>query len=408
MSGAAERPTTEPAPNTPPRPKIVRRSNRGTLVGVGVVLAVVIILVVVGLAQGWFTAKHPPPVGGACPIGEQLTGAGANFILALASKWTSQYQTTTGTQVNYQGTGSGAGVTALTKQAVDFAASDAPLNLTQRHLLPSPVLTLPVTAGALAIVYNLPGLSQPINLSGGDIASIYFGKITHWNDPSLARNNSGLALPSQTIVAVHRSDAAGTTFVLTDFLSQDSPAWKGGPGKGLSVSWPSPPTQIGESSNSKLANYITAKAYSIGYVDLTDVLSTPGLSYANVLNPSGAFVRPTLADSAAAIATLTAATTFPTASGDWGNVTMVNSGGASDYPLSTFAYFYVYQHADQGYQASHSKAEVLVHWLTWVVSTGQAASAALNYVPLPAAAVAVAQAGISSMSFNGQAVPSCT
>jgi phosphate transport system substrate-binding protein len=324
------------------------------------------------------------------------------------SQWESSYGSATANQVTYSAGGAGAGVSSLTDRTVDFAATDDPLNASQRALLLSPVLTLPVTAGALAIVYNLPGVTQPIQLSGPILADIYLGSVTNWNDSAIASDNTGVALPDQTIVTVHRSDPAGTTYVLTDFLTHDSPAWAAGPGRGIDVTFPSnPPTAIAQHGNSGLAGYVGSNPYTIGYVDLTDVLLTPGLQYAKVLNPAGHYILPTLADTASAIANRSAVTQFPSTADDWGNVSMVNSAGTSDYPLSTFAYFFVYQAFEAGNSPSLERAQVLEQWLQWVITSGQNDSANLYYVTLPPALVTLVHQGLTTLTFNGQAIPTC-
>ncbi|MCI4319038.1 MAG: phosphate ABC transporter substrate-binding protein PstS [Thermoplasmata archaeon] len=385
----------------PPPPRRTSRRRLGLVLGAIVAAGLV---VVVGFELGWWAPRHGLA---ACATGETLTGAGATFLLPLESAWAAQFLNVSGSAVDYQATDSGAGVTSLLQKTVDFAASEAPLGANERAKFPSPVLTLPVAAGGIAIVYNLPGLRTPLNLSGGDLADIYLGKVTRWNDPVLARNNSGLALPNATITAVHRSDAAGTSFVMTDFLARESLNWSHGTGVGISVLWPGDPAQVGQPSDAKLANFVHGRAYTIGYVDLTDALATPHLAYANVRNPSGEFVRPTERSIASAIASEASSISLPSASADWENVSLVDAAGPKDYPLVTLAYLYTYQSTDRGFQPSLEKSVALGQWLSWVVTAGQNDATALSYVPLPSAAVSSTQAGIGSLRFNGAAVSPC-
>lgn len=391
------------------KPTVVRhRSGRaGTYVVVGVVLLVVILLAV-GYEARWFGgSKAAAP--GACATGNTLQGNGANFIAALASTWVAHYNSQTSNVVNYVAGGSGTGITDLEQKTVDFAATEGPLSSSQAAGFSGPVLTLPVAGGTLVIIYNVAGVPAGLHLSGAVLAEIYMGKITSWNDPAIARNNSGLQLPSGTILTVHRSDAAGTTFVLSDYLSQDSPAWSSAVGKGISVSFPKAPLQDAIKGNSALLTYVQTTPNTIGYVDLTDVLaSTTTTTYADMLNPSGTFVTPTAAATASAIADKSNATTFPSASGNWYNVSMVNAAGSGDYPLSTFAYFYVYQATDAGFAPTQVKSQVLVQWLHWVIGAGQSDVSALNYVPIAPTLVALDSSGIASMTFDGHGIPACT
>jgi len=406
MSDPLSDPGAGPAPSRPSRPIVRRRSSRRWLAPVVVLALLLVVVAGIGFSQHWFGGS--PNGSGGCPTGVTLQGDGANFIAALAATWTNVYNTESGNTVNYVAGGAGTGITDLSQTTIDFAATDDPLSPAQRASMPAPVLTLPVTGGALAIVYNVPGVPAGLHLSGAVLAQIYLGSVTHWNDPAIASNNSGVALPSDTIQTVHRSDAAGTTFVLTDYLSQDSPAWSAGPGKGISVSFPAAPVQSAIKGNAALLSYVQSTADTIGYVDLTDVLTASSVgSYAAMSNPSGAFIVPTLNNTASAIADRSAVTTFPAATGDWWNVSMVNAAGSSDYPLATFAYFFVFQAADRGLAPSLEKSQVLVGWLDWVLGAGQGYAPGLDYTALTPAMVALDVAGLGTMTYNGAAIPSC-
>jgi hypothetical protein len=87
---------------------------------------------------------------------------------------------------------------------------------------------------------------------------------------------------------------------------------------------------------------------------------------------------------------------------------MVNANGSGDYPLATFAYFFVYQGLDKGYAPSLLKAEVIVAWLKWAVTTGQSFAAGLYYTALAATIVSVDQKAIGTLTYGGKAVPACS
>ena len=176
-----------------------------------------------------------------------LTGAGATFPYPLYSRWFAEYAAKTGVKINYQDIGSGGGIKQLSEQTVDFGASDAPM--TDEEMAGAkggPILHIPTVVGVVAIAYNLPGLTQPLKLTGPLVADIFLGKVTKWNDPRIAALNPGAKLPATDILVVHRSEGSGTTFIFTDYLSAVSPAWKAGPGQGKSVQWPA---GIGERGN---------------------------------------------------------------------------------------------------------------------------------------------------------------
>jgi phosphate transport system substrate-binding protein len=394
-------------PTTTPRPTVVRRQSRAR--ALTVVLVVVVVLIIVGVAAyqfKWFGGSKSSTT--SCPTGVTLQGEGANLILQIMSAWQSGYSTQTSNFVNYNSAGSGAGITAITAPTVDFAATDNPINASQAAAAKSPLLTLPVVGGAVAIVYNLPGVTKPVQLSGALLSEIYLGTITNWNATAIQANNTGLKLPDATIIAVHRADAAGTTYVLTNLMSDDSAAWASGPGTSEQPKWPAIPNSIAESKNSGVLSYVGTTPFALGYVDLTDTLNTPGQQYAKILNPAGHFILPNLADTESAITNMSERITFPSSSGNWSSVSLVNSPGTSDYPLVTFAYFFVYQSMSAGFSPTLQKSEVLLQWLNWVLTTGQGSAATNYYSPLPAAVVSIDQAGLGTVTYNGAAVPSCS
>jgi phosphate ABC transporter phosphate-binding protein len=377
------------------------------------VVILVVVLVAVGASTNWYGLQKSSTA--ACSSGLTLVGDGAQIAIPLMGAWTSAYHSATNNTVNYLGGGSGTGLTHFTETTVDFAMTDDPLTPAERNAMPTAPLTLPFVGGALTIIYNLPGLTGHLNLTGALLADIYNGNITSWNDSAIRAINPGVTLPNQTIYTVHRADSAGTTYVLSDFLSQSSPYWATHVGKGISISFPPGPKQTGVKGNSLEITTVTSNSYTIGYSDLTDILASASPpQYAAIQNPAGNFIVPTLASTISAIddkvATMKA---IPSSSGDWFNVSMVKANGSADYPIATFLYMFVYKATDQGFSPTLAKSQALVQWLHWTLTTGQGLAdettpTPLYYAPLPASIVAVDQAGIGTMTFNGATIPACT
>jgi phosphate ABC transporter phosphate-binding protein len=377
-----------------------RRSRRGLYLAVAVVVVVILIVAYVVLS-GVLTPSSSTP-------SQSLDGAGATFPQPLITLWTQQYANITGapsygTKVNYQGVGSGTGITDLQNKIVDFAASDAPLQPKDRannpNLAMGAVLHIPETIGAATFAYNLPGVATGLNMTGQVLVHIFLGQITKWNDPNITTLNPGVSLPDQPISVVHRSDSSGTSFVWTSFLhASNATAWNTTL-VGKSINWP---TGVGKSGNAGVAGQIVNTPYSAGYVELAYVIQN-SMTVAKIENPAGVFVAPSLASTAAAAAA--ASPSLPAGIGDWANVSILNAPGASSYPVATFTYFLVYKELSTlGSSETQARAQALVNWLWWVVHDGQSYSSSLSYVPLPQSVVTVDETSINSLTFNGQAL----
>jgi len=195
-----------------------------------------------------------------------LNGAGATFPYPIYSKWFSDYATAKGIKINYQSIGSGGGIKQLSEQTVDFGATDGPMSDEElKNAKGGMVLHFPTVLGADVVTYNLPELKEPLRLTGELVADIFLGKVTKWNDPRIAAENSGVALPDKDILVVHRSDGSGTTYIFTDYLTTVSKAWAAGPGKGKSVQWP---VGLGGKGNEGVAGQVKQTPGAIGYVEL--------------------------------------------------------------------------------------------------------------------------------------------
>ncbi|VVC06216.1 PBP superfamily domain protein [uncultured archaeon] len=327
-----------------------------------------------------------------------LNAAGATFPFPLIDKWRVEYaKLHPDVSLNYQSIGSGAGIKLFTQKAIDFAASDAPLQTSEAAAAPG-TLHIPETIGAVTVSYNMPGISKGLKLTGSVIADIFTGKITKWSDKQITDLNPTLTLPDQSIVVAHRSDGSGTTFVFTSYLSAVSPNWKTSIGAGKSVQWP---VGVGGQGNARVANIVKTTQYSIGYVELAYVMQN-NMTYAFVQNADGTdFIEPTLAT----ISADAGSATLPSSDGDWSQVSIVNQPGKDSYPISSFTYLLVYKDLSQVNGMTQEKAKAVVDFLNWAIHDGQQFSSDLLYVPLPDAVVKKDEQAISSIAFTQGAVP---
>ncbi|EDZ63725.1 phosphate ABC transporter, periplasmic phosphate-binding protein [Sulfurimonas gotlandica GD1] len=194
---------------------------------------------------------------------DKINGAGASFPAPLYYDWAFNYKKETKNLVNYQSIGSGGGIKQITKRIVDFGASDKPLD--SKKLGAAKLLQFPAVIGSIVVAFNVDGIAdETLKLSNDVVADIFAGKITSWNDPKIAANNSGLKLPNQKIIVVHRSDGSGTTYNFTYYLSGSSQNWKNSFGTGKAVDWA---VGIGGKGNEGVANLVKQTPYSIGYIE---------------------------------------------------------------------------------------------------------------------------------------------
>jgi phosphate transport system substrate-binding protein len=251
-----------------------------------------------------------------------------------------------------------------------------------------PILHIPVTLGATAMVYNLPGIdSGKIQLTGPIIANMYLGKITSWNDPAIKQINPNVTLPNKNITIVHRSDGSGTTGIFTHYLAAVSPDWQSKVGAATTVNWP---TGVGGKGSAGVAAAVKATVGSIGYVELAYATSN-NIPFALVQNKNGKYVAPSLDGAKADAANVT---TIPADLRFY----IVNAPGDASYPISGFSWVVVYQN-----QSNADKGQALVNLLWWMTHDGQQYSTALTYVPLPAPIVTKGEAQIKAMKCGGSA-----
>jgi phosphate transport system substrate-binding protein len=339
-------------------------------------------LAVIGLAAcgGGSGSGSSPSSGGG---GSAITGSGSTLQLAIQQQWTADFSDA---QISYSGVGSSTGVENFTNDNSDYAGTDVPLTADQvtaaNKRCNGTAVEFPVTAGGIAIIYNLPGVSS-LKLDAPTIAKIFEGQITHWKDPAITALNPGVSLPSTTIAPFHRSDGSGTTDVVSEFLaSQAGSAWTLGTGETLN--WPSG-AGTGAEGSSGVAQGVSQTAGGITYAEQSYV--TGSLKAAEVKNAQGQFVAVTPTTVGQSVQTgikvkggsntLTADLNFPKMAG---------------YPLSTVSY----DVACQKYSGSIGTS--LRGFFTYVLGAGQQSATALQFAPLSPEIVTADKALIAGIS----------
>ena len=306
-----------------------------------------------------------------------LQGSGASFPAPLYSRWFKEFSTSKHDQVrvNYQATGSGAGVKAFSAGQTDFGASDAAMTDEEIKAVNDNVLLFPVTAGSIVLAYNLPGVTE-LKLSREAYAGIFLGQIKTWDDPKIAASNPGVKLPKDKVTVVHRSDGSGTSFVFTQHLSAINEKWKSGPGKGTSVEWP---VGVAGRKNDGVAALISQTPGSIGYIEYAFAV-TSKQPMAALENKAGKFVMPTLASASASLKSVE----LPADLRAW----VTDPEGDEAYPIVTYTWLLTKKKYDDA-----AKAAAIKDLLKWCLGEGQKLSESLFYVVVPdAVATRVSQA----------------
>jgi phosphate transport system substrate-binding protein len=313
----------------------------------------------------------------------QINGAGATFPYPIYSKWFDEYaKLHSNVRINYQSIGSGGGIRQLTNQTVFFGATDGPMTPEQMQQAPGKVLHLPTVIGAVVPVYNLPGVSTELKFSGPVLADIFLGKITKWNDPAIAKLNSGVNLPATDITVVHRAEASGTSYIFVDFLAKVSPEWLKKVGVATSVQWP---VGLGGKGNEGVTGLVQQTPGSIGYVELIYALQNK-IAFGTVQNLEGEFVKASIPAVTAAAAA--AVKNMPK---DF-RVSITNAPGKGVYPISSFTWLLLYENPKD-----KSQSKLMVDFVKWALTDGQKFAEALYYAPLPAEVVKLEMAALGTI-----------
>lgn len=300
-----------------------------------------------------------------------ITGAGASLPYPVYAKWAAQYHRETGNRVNYQSIGSGGGQQQIIAKTVVFGASDDPMSFAE--LKKQGLLQFPAVAGGTVPVVNIDGIMPgQLRLTGKLLADIYLGVVTSWDDDAIVALNPDIALPSRSIVVVHRADGSGTTFGWTNYLSKVSPDWKARVGEGKAVKWP---VGQGGKGNEGVAAYVRQLKDTIGYVEYAYAKQN-GLSWTQLQNKDGEFVQPTQqAFSAAA------------ESADWlgtpgMGVVLTNGPGPTAWPVTAASFILIPK-----VQIKPRQGRQALDFFDWVFKNGKEMAVELDYVPLPDAVV---------------------
>lgn len=269
------------------------------------------------------------------------------------------------------------------------------------------ILHLPLWIDALGVAYNLdcetgnPG--GELRLRGSTLGLVFMGRITRWNDPTLVRDNLGLADCDREVRVGVRADESPKTRLFKEYLSKSNPAWRSYmEAKTTEVQtstnrkWP--PTLLGPCrgrDDGGVGTCVAGQPNAIGYVNLPEA-RLQGLRLAAVENGAGRFVRPSARACTEAAASIPS---YPPAQGDWSQISLTNL--PRGYAICGIQFGFVFQEQAQAYGRSYTSVahiRTLRDYFTWTaLETSQNRLRTLGLARLPDALRQVTLDGADSI-----------
>ena len=285
----------------------------------------------------------------------------------LYAAWGDEYHKQhPGVQIRYLPEGTGQSSREILAGVGDMGGGDAPNPEKELKRAVVPVLELPSVLIGIVIVYNVPGVTGELQLTGPALADIFLGKIKLWNDPAIAKWNPALALPAKPIQVIHRTDGKGSNYIFSDYLCKVSPEFLAKLGRGESPKWP---VGISAGRSVDMSDKVRGTPWSIGYTEL-NLAQRASLQVARIRNAAGEFVAPTMESIAAAASESKLKSDF--------RVSLTNAPGKASYPISSFTWLYVPAKAKDPERGS-----AVAEYLKWIYSDGQRVARDRGYAILP-------------------------
>jgi phosphate transport system substrate-binding protein len=352
--------------------------------------ALVPVVVLAAACSSGSSSTTPTASTSSAPKTGKLSETGSSLLFPLFSGWTTGYTGAhPGIKLSTASTSSGVGVTDAAQGLVDIGTSDEPLSPSDATHYPT-LINVPLAVAGLMVIYNVSGVTAPLNLSGTVLAEIYTGKITTWNDPAIAALNPGVTLPSEKIVTIHRGDSAGSTVLLTEYMNAQAPGDWPSADIGTTITWPTVPGALSETGSGAMVTANGSTPGSISYVGVSYLskVTAAKLSQAALENGDGKYVTASLSSIAAALAS------FPTPSAS-GSADLINTKAAAGFPITNYEYAIVNKS-----QTSATQAALIQNFLTWAVTDGNSSSylAKVGFVALPSGTLSVSKGLIGSIS----------
>ena len=397
-----------------------------------------------------------------------IQGGGASFPNDQYQKWISDIATynvgfgsNSGSSLvlTYTKSSSGTGKSNFyganaRKASQMFSGSDSLLTSAQRASaagIAGGYTVVPMTAGSLSVITNLPGISVNIKLNAEVLCGIYAGDITSWNNAKiLALNPTVKALKTynHTIVPVARDATSGTTFIFVSFLATGATAAQHN--CGYTTDWADTATSFSsltgtispadavmstrfsamraaktpaadaiqsKTGNDGIRNYVSATSYSVGYVEMaysfarnvkTAAIATASKYTSGKNKGKPNYLLPSVAGATNALEAQNkrypGAAINPSAS----YLQPVNQAGLSTYPIVGYSWMLLYRNYDTTITDAPTLGQVqgLVYFLNWSLTTGSVytAGGVKCYAPLPTSVKKLVIAQLKTITANGVTV----
>jgi phosphate transport system substrate-binding protein len=349
----------------------------------------------------WPLSSDTPPVPPESELAvtpASIAGNGSSFAAPAVTNWADDIgQSPYNLTVSYTPSSSGQGRYEFTNKTVDYAVSDTGYVDSSVGTTPPsfPFEFIPITAAGVAFMYNIPGLTQTLQLTSYTACLLLTGQITNWDDPALKQNgaNANVTLPNLKVLPITESDPAGTNFVLEEYCIAEQPAvWAqyatnmgklGAPPSGVPISattpgsnWEAPGNGYDEQSTSAVTSNVVNNPGAVGPVQVNYANdsgftgSDPAHGVAEVENASGKFTLPTPVDVASALA-------YATQLSNGTHQLDFNGAGPNVYNPSTYSYLLT-----QTTGWSPQKGDTMSQFVNFVLTLGQQLAPKYGYATL--------------------------
>ncbi|WP_444924105.1 phosphate ABC transporter substrate-binding protein PstS [Microbulbifer sp. DLAB2-AF] len=307
-----------------------------------------------------------------------LRGSGASFPYPIYVEWFRQFtHRENNIFIFYEMSSSGDGIRDFLGHTVNFAASDAAIEIDELKKLKEGGVVLPVTAGQVVLVFNLPGIDK-LKLSREAYVGIFMGKIRHWDDPIIAASNPDIKLPRTDISVVTRSESSGTSYIFSGHLSAVSEEFRENIGLDRTPDWPRLSTFKIAPGNQGVAAKVREIPGAIGYVEhgFANIVNLP---VAILENRAGQFIEANAKSGVAALEEVEFPDSKLPVSGAPNLIAWVwDPKGKGAYPITSFSWLLLY--ANQKDDVAQALRQMLVFMLS---QNSQSEAGNIGLVPLP-------------------------